>query len=407
MSKVKVIEYITSLADGGAETLVKDYALLMNKEQFEVTVVVVHDMDGTANWERLREGGISIVALSSQNDVLKRIWRRIFWRKEQTVIDSKDVQEKPVLPGDTYEKPSALRRCRNYIRNLFFGIRFLRVLKQTGATVVHAHLDVLCSLQTVSLFLKGIRLVHTCHALPELIYDGEEGKAAEYLIRHNGLQLVALHTNMKQQMDAMFPDQKTAIIRNGINMQLFKNPDTTREAKRAQIGITPDAFVVGHVGRFTPEKNHMFLVDIFKEIAQKKQNAFLLMIGVADSSYVEEKLHRYGLQDRYMILSHRKDVHELLRTMDVFIFPSIFEGLPLSLVEAQTADLRCIASDRCPEEVIRTEKCIALPLGNPAYWAEVALDTSILQNNPKDLWEYDMNREIRRLEKMYLGVQFD
>lgn len=403
MSKTKVIEFVTSVQDGGAETLVKDYALLMDKERFDVTVVVVHDMNTSANWKRLQEGGIRIIPLSSQDDLLKRIWRWIFWRKEQTAIASEEVKEKPVLPGCTYEKTGFLRRCRNNVRNFYFGLRFLRILDQTGATVVHGHLDVLRCLQMVSPFLKDIRLIHTCHALPELIYEGEEGLAADYLIKHNGLQLVALHGEMAKQMDIMFPGQKTAVIRNGINMDLFRNPGITRDDKRRELGIPADTYVVGHVGRFTPEKNHTFLVDVFAEIVKQRPNAYLLMIGVEDPSFVVEKLHRLGLQDRYQILSHRKDINELLAAMDVFVFPSIFEGFPVSLIEAQAAGLRCIVSDRCPEAVIRLETCIPMPLEAPEKWAETALNPQMKRDTALDLDQYDMNREIRRLEQLYLG----
>ena len=403
MAKTKVIEFITSLQDGGAETLVKDYALLMDKEHFDVTVVVLHDMEGSANLSRLREAGIPVVALSSQDDVLKKIWRRIFWRKEQAVLDAEDIKEKPALPGDTYEKPGFLRICRNSVRHLYFGLKLVRVIKKTGATVLHGHLDVLRCFQMVSPFLKKVRLMHTCHALPELIYEGEEAAAAKYLIRHNDLQLIALHDSMAKQMDDMFPGQKTAVIRNGINMRLFQNPGITKDKKRQELRIPSNAYVVGHVGRFSPEKNHVFLVDVFREIKRKQENAYLLMVGIGESGYVEEKMNGYGLQDCYQILSHRKDVHELLAVMDAFIFPSIYEGFGTSAVEAQAAGLRCIVSEQVPDAVICTEDCIALPLENPESWARAALNPEQKSREYHALHQYDMNREIRRLEKLYLG----
>lgn len=402
MDRVKVIEFIQSVGDGGAETLVKDYALLMDREHFDVTVVVLHGVEDSANFQRLRESGIPVIALSAQDDLLKRIWRKIFWKKAQAVR-SEDVQEKAVLPGETYEEAGILRRCRNAARNFYFGMKFLRVLKQTGATVVHAHLDMLGCLRAVSWALGKVRLFHTCHALPELIYEGEEGCAAEHLIRHNGLQLIALHTDMAKQMDRLFPLQKTVIIRNGVDMKRFRNPGVTKEEKRKELAIPADAFLVGHVGRFTPEKNHTFLVDVFREIAKRKENAYLLMIGAEDPSHVEEKLRAFGLQERYQILSHRKDINELLAAMDVFVFPSIFEGFPVSMIEAQAAGLRCIVSANCPAEVVRTASCIPMPLGNPEKWAEAALDPDLKRDTSEELHDYDMNREIRRLEKLYLG----
>lgn len=403
MAKTKVIEFITSLQDGGAETLVKDYSLLMDKEHFEVTVVVLHDMEGSANLSRLQKAGIPIIALSSQEDLLKKVWRLVFWRKQQPVIDAEDVKENPVLPGDTYEKPGFLRICRNNVRNLYFGLKLLKVIRKTGATVLHGHLDHLRCFQMVSPFLKKIRILHTCHALPELVYAGEENMAAKYLIRHNGLQLIALHDDMAKQMDEMFPGHKTAVIRNGINMDLFENPGITGEEKRRELGIPADAFVAGHVGRFSPEKNHAFLVDVFREIAKKQENAYLLMVGIGDHDHVVRQLSEYGLEDRFQILSHRKDVHELLKAMDVFVFPSIFEGFGTSAIEAQAAGLRCIISEKVPDAVICSENCVALPLEDPETWAATALDPEAKSHDHHDLYEYDMNREIRRLEKLYLG----
>ena len=93
---------------------------------------------------------------------------------------------------------------------------------------------------------------------------------------------------------------------------------------------------------------------------------------------------------------------EWYMAMDVFVFPSIYEGFPLSVVEAQAAGLRCVVSAQIPTAVVRTEQCIPLPLSQPEKWAETALDTGLIRSDVLDLCEYDMNREIRRLEKLYL-----
>lgn len=401
MEKIKVMEFVQSVGDGGAETLVKDYALLMDKERFDVTVVVQHALEDSANLRHLRENGIPVIALSSQEDILKRIWRRIFWKQEMQQSPAEQATAESVLSHEIGQEESTLRKARNYARNLFFGLKFRKVLRQTGATVVHVHLDLLGCLQTISPSLKGIRLIHTCHNLPKMIYAGGEAPAARYLIRHNGLQLVALHGEMAKEMDAMFPEQKTVIIRNGVDFSRFQNPAASREEKRAELSIPADAFLVGHVGRFNPQKNHPFLVDVFQKIAEKRQDAYLLMIGAEDSSHIVKKLKDYGLEGRYQILSHRQDIPELLGAMDVFVFPSVFEGLPVSVVEAQAAGLRCIVSDQCSEEVFLTEKCIPMALGDPEMWAQAALDGDLTVETSRNLQDYDMNREIRRLEALY------
>lgn len=403
MAKTKVIEFILTMGDGGAETLVKDYALLMDRDRFDVTVVVMHDMADSANLQRLRDHGISVIALSSENGILKRIWRRLFWKREQQVIDSEMVKEAPVLPGTMEENTGWIHTLRHYLRNLYFGLRFVQVARQTGADVVHGHLEVLYCLKTVSRLLKRVRLLHTCHALPELVYEGRELEAARYLLRHNGLQLVALHGDMARQMDAMFPEQKAAVIRNGIDLDAFRVSRARGVEKRRELSIPEDAFLMGHVGRFTPEKNHPFLVEVFREIVKKKENAYLLMIGAEDHSHIEKLLADHGLKDRYLILSGRKDIPELLAAMDVFVFPSIFEGFGIALLEAQAAGLRCIASENCPEDVVRTKHCIALPLEAPENWAQAALDLNLLHTPERSLDAYDMKQEIHRLERLYLG----
>ena len=403
MEKVKVIEFIQTMGDGGAETLVKDYALLMDRQRFDVTVVVQHAISDSANLQRLKEYDIPIHALSSEDDLLKRIWRKIFWKQETQEVQSENVQEKAVLPGENYEQAGFLRSCRNSVRNLFFGLKFLKILRSTGATVVHAHLDMLGCLQAVSPFLKGVKLFHTCHALPHLIYAGDEGRAARNLISKNRLQLVALHDDMAREMDEMFPGQKTVVIRNGVNMDKFRHPGITREKKRLELQIPADAFLVGHVGRFTPEKNHVFLVDVFAEIAARRPEAFLLMVGAGDTARVEEKLSKLGLDGRYRILSRRTDIPQLLTAMDVFVFPSIFEGFPVSVIEAQAAGLRCIVSAQIPSAVMRLDTCVPMPLEAPECWAQAALDPNRKRDSAQPLEDYDMNCVIRTLEQMYQG----
>ena len=395
MEKVKVIEFIQSMGDGGAETLVKDYALLMDRERFDVTVVVLHDIRDSANYRFLRENGIPVYALSSAEDPLKKLWRKLFPVSETDMPTEEDPTKGVQQNRTTFGKLKSLAR------NLYFGSKFLSIVKKTGATVVHAHLEVLEILQAVSGQLKGIRLLHTCHNPPAVIYTGAEQPAAEYLIRKNRMQIVALHEKMAEELNARFGVDNTAVIRNGIMLDRFTDPGVTKEKKRDEIGIPQDAFVVGHVGRFFEQKNHLFLVDVFREIAALRDDAFLLMVGAGSTEETENKLRACGLADRYRILSHRQDIPQLLKAMDVFVFPSIFEGFGIALLEAQAAGLRCVASDRCPEEVFRTENCIALPLDNTQTWTEAILNADLKRETVCDLSDYDMKREIRRLERLY------
>jgi glycosyltransferase involved in cell wall biosynthesis len=128
-------------------------------------------------------------------------------------------------------------------------------------------------------------------------------------------------------------------------------------------------------------KNHEFLVEIFNELVKRKDNAFLLLVGAGRlKENIEMKLHNYGLDGKYLILSHRSDIPEIMKAMDVFVFPSLYEGLGIVLIEAQVSNLRRIVSE----------------------WCDVILDDSIKGKNNGDINTYDMNKKIKRLEELYL-----
>jgi len=119
------------------------------------------------------------------------------------------------------------------------------------------------------------------------------------------------------------------------------------------LGLSEDAFVVGHVGRFSQPKNHRFLIEIFSEIVKREPRAHLLLVGDGElRSTYEKTITSAGLADRVSFLGSRSDVPQImLGAMDVFLFPSLYEGLGLALIEAQAAGLRAIIAANIPGEV--------------------------------------------------------
>ena len=143
------------------------------------------------------------------------------------------------------------------------------------------------------------------------------------------------------------------------------------------MGIAEDAFVVGHVGRFCPVKNHAFLLDVFDQLRQENERAVLLLVGDGElRSSMEEKAKTMGLEDYVLFTGVRSDVCDLMQAMDVFVFPSLYEGLPVSLVEAQAAGLPCVISDGVPEACMLTDLVQRVALEESArQWTERILAT--------------------------------
>lgn len=167
---------------------------------------------------------------------------------------------------------------------------------------------------------------------------------------------------------------KAAIIKSGVEIDKFIFNKGTRERARSDLGLS-DRFVVGHVGRFHAQKNHSYLLDVFSFIKQKQNNAVLLLVGGGElKNAIREKAEHIGLADSVIFTGIRSDIPDLLMGMDVFIFPSYYEGLPNTVVEAQATGLRCLVSDSVTKEVGFTDLVEFLPLDlGPDAWANTAL----------------------------------
>jgi glycosyltransferase involved in cell wall biosynthesis len=137
----------------------------------------------------------------------------------------------------------------------------------------------------------------------------------------------------------------------GIDLKQFQSP-VSSVATRAEFGIPPDAFVVGHVGRFEAQKNHRFLLQIATELCKQDPRMVLLLIGEGPLRCdIEESVAQQGLSDRIIFAGSRPDVPQLMQgAMDLFLLPSLYEGLGLVLIEAQAAGLPCLIADNVPQE---------------------------------------------------------
>ncbi|HFD2030266.1 TPA: glycosyltransferase family 1 protein [Clostridium perfringens] len=165
------------------------------------------------------------------------------------------------------------------------------------------------------------------------------------------------------------------ILPNALDINLYMYDKKNRAKYREELDLK-DKFVIGHVGRLTYQKNHDYLIDIFAEIKSKMNNSVLLIIGKGElRSEIEEKVEKLSLTDSVMFLGVREDIPQLLSAMDVFIFPSFFEGMPNTVIEAQTSGLPCIISDTITKEAAVTQYVKFLSLNDSVKtWASKVLE---------------------------------
>lgn len=155
--------------------------------------------------------------------------------------------------------------------------------------------------------------------------------------------------------DEIINGDKFKVINNAIDIEKFDYNEDIREKYREDMNLK-DKFVLMNVGRFNIQKNHHFLIDVFNEVRKEINEAKLLLVGVGElEDEIKDKVSKLGLNDYVEFLGTRNDVNNLMQASDVFLMPSLFEGLPVSAVEAQASGIRCILSDKITDEIKITD----------------------------------------------------
>jgi glycosyltransferase involved in cell wall biosynthesis len=207
----------------------------------------------------------------------------------------------------------------------------------------------------------------------------------------------------------MFAGAKFQVLNNAIDTSKYVYDKQKRKSVRKEFGVSQTELLVGHVGRFSYPKNHEFLIKIFKAI-NDKISAKLLLVGNGElMPEIQNEVYKLGLSDKVIFAGLRTDVARLLQGMDVFVFPSIYEGLPVSVVEAQAAGVPCIISDTIPEECILINelvKRVSLSMP-PEKWGDGIIELSKIERKDysskvKDEG-YDIVESAKWLENFYLN----
>lgn len=330
-------------------------------------------------------------------------------------------------PGDYDEEIRALGSqiipCPLHRGNPWsYAVNFKRILREYGPYhIVHSHPHHFSGyvLRLAKQAGVPIRIAHS-HNDSELL----QAKALWYrrlyfaltkywIDRYATLGLGCSHPAVAALFGANWErDPRWQVFYYGIDLTAFRDA-IEKVAVRADLGIPADAFVIGHVGRLVPQKNHEFLLQIAAAVAKKEPKMRLLLMGDGVLRHpLEQEVAQLGLSDRVIFTGVRPDVSRLMRgAMDLFLFPSLYEGLGLVLVEAQAAGLPCIVSDVVPEEADVVKPLIQrLSLSQPtSVWADAVLarfrDASVIkQSEAVSVMEqslFNIEKGIETLAKLY------
>lgn len=201
------------------------------------------------------------------------------------------------------------------------------------------------------------------------------------------------------------------LLNNAIDLDKFKYNESLRKKKRKELGIKDDTLVIGHIGRFVAQKNHDFLIDIFNEIHKKNNNSILLLAGQGLlMEDIKNKVKELNLDGSIKFLGQRNDANELYQAFDVFLLPSLYEGLPVVGVEAQASGLLCYLSDDMTKETKVLDITKFMSLNNtPEEWANNILDDvkkykRIDTSKEMTAKNFNIKEEAKKLEEYYLNL---
>ena len=207
----------------------------------------------------------------------------------------------------------------------------------------------------------------------------------------------------------MFSNRPFEVINNAIDVEMFKYSEQSREAIRRELGIPKDAYLIGNVGRFETAKNHTFIIDVFKNVHDIKPSSVLLLVGEGSLfEEIKEKVKLLSLTEFVYFLGLRSDIERIYSAMDLFFLPSLFEGLPFVLIEAQCSGVNCLVSDTVTKEAFITDLVTSMKLEDDIKeWVSAIDHLSTVHKDRSQYAEvihqkyYDIRYTAARLTEIY------
>lgn len=299
---------------------------------------------------------------------------------------------------------------------LAFLAALWRHLREHGPyDVVHSHIHHLGGLALCAARLAGVPVrVATSHSDTRR-EDAAAGRGRRLYLR---VMRAALRAGVTHRLAvspeaaaALFgprgPEGSIRLVTLGVNLDAVRRARGEAQATRHELGLPPGEPVIGHVGQFRPEKNHLFLLDVFAAYLERHGPAHLLLVGDGgERPHIGARVQELGLEGRVHLPGSRPDVPRLLWAMDVFVFPSRYEGLSLALLEAQAAGLPAVVSREVPLDRrmrLETVEVLGLTQG-PEVWADAVARRLGPERSVPDQLDFDVARTSRELLAFYAGA---
>lgn len=357
---------------------------------------------------------VSSMGMGGIQAYVMNLYRAI--NKEKVQFDFvKHIEHKGVFEDEITQMGGKIYRCPQYTgKNHFAYCRWWDSFfkEHPEYHVIHGHVR-----STASIYLKIAKkngLVTIAHS-----HSTSNGKGLSSGVK-NVMQLP-----IRYQADYLFACSDKAgkwlygekatkrpnyrMIPNGVDLKRFVFCEEKRQQMRQELGIAEDTFVIGHIGRITVPKNHQFLVELFAEYHKENPNSRLLLVGDGELfETVQRQCMQLGISNVVIMVGSKNNTEDYYQVMDAFVFPSLWEGLPVSVVEAQANGLSCLLSDVITHDVDLTDQVKYLALADKKAWLCEVTDIqrksriATTAENMVRLQPFDATVVAKQLQSFYL-----
>lgn len=364
--KIKLCLVVSGIATGGVESFIKNYFKQINVDYFDL-YIITHNIPTISVRNEFEKIGFKIICVPpKRKNLLKNIFliRKYIRENEFDVVHSHMVKS-------------------NFIP-MYFAKKYNVRLR-----MAHSH----NTIPVKNIFLK--KMLTLIQYLNRKYANCFLACSQDALVFGFGKKIFSEKYNYK-------------IIYNAIDIEKFNFDIEIRNEIRKKLNIDDNEFVIGNIARFTKQKNHTFLIDVFDDVIKVKKNYRLILIG--DGEEKENIIKKVKLKnlDKYVIfLEPTDDVYKYYSSFDLFILPSKYEGLGMSIIEVQANGFEAIISNNIPTEVIQSDKVYQLPLENKEIWVNKILNSKINLNRDNSILNnfYDIKKTYLELENIYRSFE--
>lgn len=373
---IRVLQVLTIMNLGGAETMIMNYYRNIDKTQVQFDFLVHRTERGYFDDEIESLGGkiYRMIPITPKNYFLYKKKLRLF-----------------------FEAHPEYNIVHSHLNALSSIILSVAKQKNVPCRIAHSHLAVESSVLK-NIFKQNTDIKATIKDyIQSLIRGRVKGSANNFFA-----------CGEKAGIWLFGKNHKFKIINNAINASLFEYDDDINKNLKKELGIE-NKKIIGHIGRFNEQKNHFFLIKVFNEIYKRDKNCILLLIGEGNlKDKISAEAKRLKIVQNIQFMGLRTNIPELLQCFDIFLFPSLYEGLPVTLIEAQAAGLRIVTSSTVTKEVDITGLVTYVDLNKTeSDWAEIVLKkiSYIRENTLNHIIKggYDITSNAKSLQEFYLS----